>query len=80
MSVASIGSGQSQIYLDITVAAGTSVIATLSGPGVVNSAQQTGFAGSDGRVRLTWTVNTSGPYVATGTAGNFPVSGSASAQ
>ena len=80
MSVASIGSGQSQIYLDITVAAGTSVIASLSGPGVVSSVQQTGFAGSDGRVRLTWTVNTSGPYVATGTAGNFPVSGSASAQ
>ena len=80
MSVASIGSGQSQIYLDITVAAGTSVIATLFGPGVVSSAQQTGFAGSDGRGRLTWTVNTSGPYVATGTAGNFPVSRSASAQ
>ena len=80
MSVASIGSGQSQIYLDITVAAGTSVIATLSGPGVVSSAQQAGLAGSDGRVRLTWTVNTSGSYVATGTAGNFPISGSASVQ
>ena len=80
MSVASIGSGQSQIYLDITVVAGTSAIATLSGPGVVNSAQQTGLAGSDGRVRLTWTVNTSGFYVAAGTAGNFPVSGSASVQ
>jgi hypothetical protein len=80
MSVASIGSGQSQIQLDITVAAGTSAIATLSGPGVVNSAQQTGLAGSDGRVRLTWTVNTSGSYVANGTAGNFPVSGSASVQ
>ena len=53
MSIASIGSGQSQIYLDITVAAGTSVIATFSGPGVVSSAQQTGFAGSDGRARLT---------------------------
>ena len=48
--------------------------------GVVSSAQQTGLAGSDGRVRLTWTVNTSGSYVATGTAGNFPVSGSASVQ
>ena len=80
MSVASIGSGQSQIYLDITVAAGTSAIATLSGPGVVSAAQQTGLAGSDGRVRLTWTVNTSGSYVANGTAGNFPVSGSASVQ
>ena len=80
MSVASIGSGQSQIYLDITVAAGTSVIATLSGPGVVSSAQQTGLAGSDGRVRLTWTVNTSGSYVATGTASDFPGSGSASVQ
>ena len=80
MSVASIGSGQSQIQLDITVAAGTSAIATLSGPGVVNSAQQTGLAGSDGRVRLTWTVNTSESYMATGTAGNFPVSGSASVQ
>ena len=80
MSVASIGSGQSQIYLDITVAAGTSAIATLSDPGVVSSAQQAGLAGSDGRVRLTWTVNTSGSYVATGTAGNFPISGSASVQ
>ena len=80
MSVASIGSGQSQIYLDITVVAGTSVIATRSGLGVVSSAQQTGLAGSDGRVRLTWTVNNSGSYVATGTAGNFPISGSASVQ
>ena len=80
MSVASIGSGQSQIYLDITVTAGTSVIATLFGPGVVSSAQQTGLAWSDGRVRLTWTVNNSGSYVATGTAGNFPISGSASVQ
>ena len=80
MSVASIGSGQSQVHLDITVSAGTSVTATLSGPGVVSSAQQTGIAGSDGRVRLTWTVNTSGSYVATGTAGNFPISGSASVQ
>ncbi|MCS5655654.1 MAG: hypothetical protein NZ810_06955 [Dehalococcoidia bacterium] len=80
MSVASIGSGQSQIYLDITVAAGTSVIATLFGPGVVSSAQQTGLVWSDGRVRPTWTVNTSGSYVATGTAGNFPISGSASVQ
>ena len=62
MSVAGIGSGQSQIYLDITVVAGTSVIATRSGLGVVSSAQQAGLAGSDGRVRLTWTVNTRGSY------------------
>ena len=80
MSVASIGSDQSQIYLDITVAAGTSVIATLSGPGVVSSAQQTGLAGSDGRARLTWTVNTIGSYVATGTASDFPARGSAALQ
>ncbi|MED5589129.1 MAG: hypothetical protein VX581_09815 [Chloroflexota bacterium] len=41
---------------------------------------QSNIAGSDGRVRLTWTVNNIGSYVATGTAGNFPISGSASVQ
>jgi hypothetical protein len=41
---------------------------------------QSNIAGSDGRVRLTWTVNNSGSYVATGTAGNFPIGGNASVQ
>jgi hypothetical protein len=66
--------------MDVTVASGTSITATLTGPGVVSTSLQSKIAGSDGRVRLTWTVNTSGSYVATGTAGNFPISGSASVQ
>jgi len=66
--------------MDVTVASGTSITATLTRPGVVSTSLQSKVALSDGRVRLTWTVNTSGSYVATGTAGNFPISGSASAQ
>ena len=80
MSVASIGSGQSQVHLDITVSSGTSVTATLSGPGVVSASLQTAVAGANGQVRLTWTVNTSGSYVASGTAGGSSISGSASVQ
>jgi len=80
MSVASSGSGQSQVHLDITVPSGTSVTATLSGAGVVSSSLQVGVAGADGRVRLSWTVNVSGSYVATGTAGNSSISGSVSVQ
>jgi len=80
MTVASIGSGQSQVHLDITVASGTSVSATLSGPGVVSAALQTGIAPSSGQVRLTWTVNASGSYVASGTAGSVSISGNASVQ
>lgn len=80
MSVASAGSGQSQVHLDITVPSGTLVTATLSGPGVVSSSAQTGVAGAGGQVRLTWTVNASGSYVATGTAGNSSISGSVTVQ
>ncbi len=80
MSVASSGSGQSQVHLDITVPSGTSVTATLSGAGVVSSSLQAGVAGADGRVRLSWTVNVSGSYVATGTAGSSSISGSVSVQ
>ena len=80
MTSASIGSGQSQVHLDITVASGTTVSITLTGPGVVSSALQTGVAGASGQVRLTWTVNASGSYVASGTAGSSPISGSASVQ
>jgi len=66
--------------MDVTVALGTSITAKMTGPSVVSTSLQSKIAGSDGRVRLTWTVNTSGSYVATGTAGNFPISGSASVQ
>gem|GEM_PF-5954002 len=66
--------------MDVTVASGTSITATLTGLGVVNTSLQSKISGSDGRVRLTWIVNTSGPYMATGTAGNSPISGSASVQ
>lgn len=66
--------------MDVTVALGTYITARLTGPGVVSTSLQSNIAGSDGRVRLTWTVNNIGSYVATGTAGNFPISGSASVQ
>jgi len=47
--------------MDVTVASGTSITATLTGLGVVNTSLQSKIAGSDGRVRLTWTVNTVDP-------------------
>jgi len=66
--------------MDVTAASGTPITATLTGPGVVSTSLQSKIAGSDGRVTLTWAVNTSGSYVATGIAGNFPISGSAYVQ
>jgi len=65
--------------MDVTVASGTSRLHWLD-QALVSTSLQSKIAGSDGRVRLTWTVNTSGSYVATGTAGNFPISGGASVQ
>ena len=59
---------------------GKDVDVTLTGPGVVSSALQTGVGGASGQVRLTWTVNASGSYVASGTAGSSPISGSVSVQ
>ena len=66
--------------MDVTGALGTEITVRLTGPGVVSTLLQSNIAGSDGRVRLTWTVNNSESYVATGTAGNTPISGSASVQ
>ena len=60
---------QSEVYLDIQVQAGTSVTATLTGPGVVGSGQQSATAATGGQVRLTWTVNVFGAYAVNGTAG-----------
>jgi hypothetical protein len=68
MSFAHPQSG-SEVYLDITVQSGTIVTATLSGPGVTGSAEQSATAGTGGQVRLTWTVSQLGAYSATGTAG-----------
>ena len=57
------------MYLDVQVQAGTTVTATLTGPGLVGSAEQPATAGTGGQVRLTWTVNVYGDYAVTGTAG-----------
>ena len=71
---------QSEVYLDITVSPGTTVTATLSGAGVTSSTVQTEVAGSSGQVRLTWTVDQSGQYTVSGTAGAAPISGSVQVQ
>jgi hypothetical protein len=71
---------QSEVYLDIQVQAGTTVTATLSGPGIVGSAGQTAVAGSGGQVRLTWTVNVFGDYSVSGTAGTSSFSASITVQ
>jgi hypothetical protein len=60
---------QSEVYLDVQVQAGTTVTATLTGPGVVGSAEMSASAATGGQVRLTWTVNLVGAYAVNGTAG-----------
>ena len=59
----------SEVYLDIRVQAGTTVTATLNGPGIVGSAEQTADAGTSGQVRLTWSIDAFGGYTVNGTAG-----------
>ena len=81
MSFATTQSGNpSEVYLDITSSAGTTVTATLNGPGILSSALQTGIAGASGLVRLTWTINASGNYSASGTAGGSSFNSSIVAQ
>ena len=60
---------QSEVYLDIEVQSGTTVSATLAGPGVVSLAVQSATSGADGQVRLTWTINVFGLYTVSGSAG-----------
>ena len=67
---------QSEVYLDIEAQSGTAVSATLSGPGIVGSAVQSGAVASNGRLRLTWTINIFGNYSVTGLAGSSSFSDS----
>lgn len=70
MSYATTASGSpKEVYLDITVSAGTNVTATLNGPGILSSAQQSAVATGGGQVRLTWSINVAGNYSASGSAG-----------
>ena len=71
---------QSEVYLDIQVASGVAVTATLTGPGIVGSAQQSAVAGIGGQVRLTWIINLDGNYSATGSAGAASFNSSVSVQ
>jgi hypothetical protein len=53
----------SEIYVDIeNLTPGTPVDLTLTGPGVVGSANRAGVVGADGTLRLTWTIDAYGAY------------------
>jgi len=80
MSYAHVAPGQySEVYMDITGAPGAFVSVNLSGP-AVEQPNAGGTIGSDGKLRLTWTIYQYGTYSASGTAGGVSVSGSVSVQ
>ena len=62
--------------VDIQAGPGISVIATLSGPGLITSAQLSGDTSDDGLLRLTWRINLFGSYSVSGTAGGTAFSDS----
>ena len=69
---------ESEIDVVIQASPGASVVATLSGAGVITMAQQSSATGDDGALTLTWRINQFGGYSVSGTAGGAPFSCSGS--
>ena len=67
---------ESEVHVDIQAAPGASVVATLSGPGLITAGQQSGAPGDDGTLRLTWRINQFGTYSVSGTEGGAAFSDS----
>lgn len=81
LSFAHVAPGEySEVYADISGPPGSSVDVTLSGPGVVSTARQTGTLSAAGTLRLTWRINQYGGYSVSGTVGGTPVGASVQVQ
>lgn len=64
---------QSELYFTVRGAPGVRVIVTVSGPGVIGFATQSGTTGTTGVARFAWPIRQAGMYRATGTMGEVPV-------
>jgi hypothetical protein len=60
----------SEVYLTVNTVPGSTVSATLTGPGVARAAKMTATASSAGQAKFTWKIVSYGTYSAIGSAGN----------